>query len=254
MILSAPPRSAPNVGGLVGGTLLGFLLVVAGLLTAYLTAATPLVSSLVPGASSGGRVTIGLGVWSFAMIAGGAMLAAGTSRLAIMLAALRRGSAHRGPAAHALASMRDEVVVADRVVVYEGRRIPELAIGAFGVAVVHSLPASRQIRRSHVGWESRTNDVWRPMDDPLDAATRDADLVRRWLSTADLDFVVRVYAALVVSDQTIQRSPTCAVITAEQIPAWVASLPHQRTLTAGRRGRLLGMARSTRTPAADSRK
>ena len=72
---------------------------------------------------------------------------------------------------------------------------------------------------------------------------RDADRVRHWLSEADLDFVVRVYAAMVVSDRTLERSPTCAVITNEQIPAWIASLPRQRTLTTGRRGRLLAMAR-----------
>jgi hypothetical protein len=73
---------------------------------------------------------------------------------------------------------------------------------------------------------------------------RDADRVRRWLAGADLEFVVRVYAALVVNDRVLQRSPTCAVISPAQIPAWIASLPRQRTLTAGRRARLLALARA----------
>ncbi|MDO8485274.1 MAG: hypothetical protein Q7S35_10065 [Candidatus Limnocylindrales bacterium] len=242
------------MGRLVGGTVLGSVLVVAGLLTAYLTIATSLVSTLVPDVpSGGGRVGIGLGVWSFALIAGGALLVAGTSRLAIILMMLRTGHDDGGPAARALVSTPDDVAVASGVTPREGRPIPELVIGAFGAAVVHELSSSRQIRHGRAGWESRTSDGWQPMEDPLDAAMRDAERVRRWLSTADLDFVVRVYAALVVSDRTLQRSPTCAVISAEQIPAWIASLPRQRTLTAGRRGRLLAMARSAASAEAGSR-
>jgi hypothetical protein len=254
MTLSAHPQPALRFGRLVGGTVLGSVLVAAGLLTAYLTIATPLVSTLVPDApSGGGHVAIGLGVWSFALIAGGALLVAGTSRLAIILAILRTSHGVGGPAARAFASTPDDVVVASGVIPREGRPIPELVLGAFGAAVVHELPPSSQIRHGRAGWESRRRDGWEPMEDPLDVAMRDADRVRRWLSTADLDFVVRVYAALVVSDRTLQRSPTCAVISAEQIPAWMASLPPQRTLTAGRRGRLLAMAQSAGSAEAGSR-
>jgi hypothetical protein len=84
------------------------------------------------------------------------------------------------------------------------------------------------------------------MDDPLEAAARDADRVRRWLSLADLDFVVRVYAAVVVDDRSIQRSPLCATMTEEQIPGWIAALPRQRTLTKGRRDRLMAIMRPPR--------
>jgi hypothetical protein len=94
------------------------------------------------------------------------------------------------------------------------------------------------------GWEARTTDGWRPTDDPFEGATRDADRVRRWFAMADLDFVVRVYAVLLVTDSGIERSPTCASITAGQLPAWLASLPRQRTLTTGRRALLLDLART----------
>jgi len=47
----------------------------------------------------------------------------------------------------------------------------------------------------------------------------------------------------VVNDQVLQRSPTCAVLGFGQIAPWIASLPRQRTLTAGRRARVLSMAR-----------
>lgn len=255
MTLGAVPQSAPRPSSLVGGTLLGSVLAVAGLLTAYLTIATPLVSRLVPDASSGGgHVAIALGVWSFALVAGGAMLMSGAIRLALMLTTLRSGRNVGGPAGRALGSALDEIVVARGVIPKEGPPIPELVIGAFGVAVVHALPTSQQIRHGRVGWDSRTSDGWHPIEDPLAAAVHDVDRVRRWLSAADLDFVVRVYAALVVSDRTLQRSPTCAVISVEQIPAWIASLPRQRTLTAGRRGRLLAMAQPSASAQAASRR
>ena len=71
---------------------------------------------------------------------------------------------------------------------------PRSAIGAFGVAVLHALPAGRQFRQVGTSWEYRTRDGWMPMDNPLDRANRDAERVRRWYTIADLDFVVRVYA------------------------------------------------------------
>jgi hypothetical protein len=132
--------------------------------------------------------------------------------------------------------------VASNVRPTDGQPIPELVIGPFGVAVVHALPSSKSVRHGPAGWEMQSSGGWRPMDDPLEVAIRDADRVRRWLATADLDFVVRVYAALVVDDRALARSPTCAVISTQQIPAWTASLPRQRTLTAGRRERILAMA------------
>ena len=249
MTLIDSTRSTRWLGTLVGGTLIGVLLVAAGALAAYLAIATPLVSRLMPDAPPGGRqVALGLGIWSFSLIAGGALLVAGTHRLAIILTTLRTPRRLCGPAVRAVAHMSDEVVVAGGVVPNAGPPIPELLIGPFGVAVVHELLPSAQVRLGSAGWESRTNDGWMPTDDPLDQAVRDAERVRRWLAAADLDFVVRVYAALVVADETLRRTPACAVIVAEQIPAWIASLPRQRTLTAGRRGRLLALTRSSREP------
>jgi hypothetical protein len=241
MAFSSPPQSVFRFGRLVGGTLLGTLLVVAGLFMAYLTVATPFVSNLVPAHAGGDGVSIGLGVWSFALVAGGGLLVAGTNRLAVIVALLRRRDSEGGPAARALGTTSVETAVARDVVPNEGRPIPELVIGPFGVAVVHALPSARRVRHGRAGWQERTSDGWQPMDDPLDAAMRDAERVRRWFGTADLDFVVRVYAAVVVDDRALERSPTCAVISTQQIQAWIASLPRQRTLTPGRRGRLLAM-------------
>ena len=73
---------------------------------------------------------------------------------------------------------------------------------------------------------------------------RDAERVRHWLANGDLDYVVRVYAALVTTDAAIPRSPLCAVISEDQIPAWLAALPRQRSFSAGRRNHLLTRVRA----------
>lgn len=244
MTLSATPHAPLPTGRLIGGLLAGSALVAAGLAADYLAIATPFVSSLVPETAADGSIGIGFGVWGFALIAGAAFLVAGTDRLARLVAVMRRDAEGHGPAARALSGAVDDVAVASRVVMRDGPAIPELVIGSFGAAVVHQMPSSRLIRRG-ARWETRTSDGWVSMDDPLEAAARDADRVRRWLSLADLDFVVRVYAAVVVDDRTIQRSPFCATLTPEQIPGWVAALPRQRTLTRARRDRLLALARTT---------
>ncbi len=247
MILRVLPHPAFRLGRLLGDTVAGLVLVAAGLLTAYLDIATPTVMGLVPEAA-GRQPFLGLGIWSFALIAGGSLLVAGTDRLARILAAVRHRHGDGGPAARALAQRPDGVVVLGEFVPGDGRPIPEIAIGAFGVAVFHALPGSGRVRRGPRGWEARSGDGWHPTDDPLDAALRDAERVRHWLGTSDLDFVVRTHAALVVGDRVLERTPTCAVVTPSQLAAWVASLPRQRTLTAGRRERLVALAQA---PAVD---
>jgi hypothetical protein len=248
----AVPQTAPRPISLLGNSVAGTGLVAAGLVTAYLTAYTPMVQALVRAGGAESIVTMGLGVWSFSMIAGGALLVSGTSRLAAIVAVLRTGGLGlqtRGVAGRALAGSNEETVVAGAVIRVDGTRIPELVVGAFGAAVIHELPRGGRTRQTRNGWELRTDNGWRPTDDPLETVSRDAERVRRWLQLEDLDFVVRVYGAL-VSDQPLVRSATCAVIRPDQIQGWLAALPRQRTLTAGRRARLIAMATPSRsTPA-----
>ena len=244
---NAASQAAPRSLRLVGATVLGFGLVAAGVTSAYLTLATPLVSLLVPTSPSSDGVVLGLAAWSFSLVFGGALLVSGTSRLAFILAALRRGGSNRGPAALALARAEDEVVLANAVIPIDHVTVPELVIGSFGVAVVHELQPSPRVRQTRGGWEIRVGDSWQPMADPRDAAARDAERVRRWFAVTELDFVVRVAAALVVTDRPLARTPSCAVVAPNQIEGWLASLPRQRTLTAGRRSRLVSMLRQAST-------
>ena len=242
-ITSARPDR--RLGSLVIGTVLGASLVAAGLSLAFLAIDTPFVSGLVVAPRSGStRIAITLLVWTLSMIAGASLLVSGASRLAITVAGVRSRSRSRGSAVvQALAALGADVVVATGVVLHGGRPVPELVIGPFGVAVVHELSPRTAIRRVGRSWEARTVDGWTPTEHPLDRVARDAERVRHWLTHGDLDFVVRVHAALVTPDLSMPRSPLCAVITADQIPAWIAALPRQRSLSPGRRQHLTARVR-----------
>ena len=93
----------------------------------------------------------------------------------------------------------------------------------------------------HVGsrWEIRDErGRWLPIEAPLDRATRDAERVRGWLASDDRDFLVRVYAAIVTDDRTVERTPACAVVAPADLADWIAALPAQRGLSPERRERL----------------
>jgi hypothetical protein len=249
MHLISQTRPAGRLGPLVGGTLLGASLVATGLGLAFMTVGTPFVARLVPasriGSTPGG---ISLIVWALALVAGAALAAAGTNRLAATIVSVRAGTTRRSSVLRMMSALPEEVVVATDVTPSGGRPIPELVIGPFGVAVVHEMSSSASIRRVGQSWEARTSDGWGPAETPLDGAVRDAERIRHWLAHGDLDFVVRVYAALVTNDPTIARSTGCAVITADQIPAWITALPRQRSFTAGRRHHLLARLREAVPP------
>jgi hypothetical protein len=241
MHLFTPSRAVQPVGSLVGAALFGLVCVTIGVAMAYLTIESPMVGRLAParGASAPG---VAIGIWAFALVAGLALIVAGTNQLAAVVAGIRGGRSRHSPVARAAGRLPEDTILASDVVPLDGRPIPELVIGPFGVAVFHELPPAGWLRRVGHGWEANTGDGWRPAEDPLDHLARDAERVRRWLGHGDLDFVTRVYAALVAPDLTIARSPTCAVITEDQIVDWLLVLPRQRSLTAGRRSRILTMA------------
>ena len=144
MQLINPPRPQRNVGSLIVGTLLGSCLVAGGLGLAFLALETPVVSTLVPGSRAGTPlVLIALLVWALALIAGGALLFAGTNRLATIAATIR-SRRRQSPVVAALGSLPADVSVAIDVEPTDGRPIPELVIGPFGVAVIHELRATRR--------------------------------------------------------------------------------------------------------------
>jgi hypothetical protein len=251
MQMISPTRPDRHLGSLVGGTVLGAGLVASGLGLAFMAIGTPLVTRLVPaGRPDSNQLSLSILALACAVIAGAALAVAGTGQLAALVASVHSYAGRRSPMARMIGSLPDDLVVATQLVPGEGRPIPVLIVGPFGVAVMHETGGPESIRRVGPSWETRTSGGWAPTEYPLDGLARDAERVRRWLANGDLDFVVRVYAALVTDDSSIARSPVSAVISADQIPAWIEALPKQRSFSTGRRHHLLARLRGTVAPRA----
>jgi hypothetical protein len=234
----AYPRSLSLLTGLAAGT----VLIVAGLTLAYATFATPLVDRLAGSVPLGGSASaVGSMAWPLAVVATAVFLGVGAARLAEVLATVQP-SRPREPGL--AAGLPEDVLLARNVDPGDGRPVPVLLVGRFGAAVVRELPVASATRREGQYWEALAADGWVRIENPLDRTARDAERVRRWLAHDDQDFVVRVYAAVIAPDASLPRTPTCAVITRDQLPAWLRSLPQQRSLTEGRRARLAGFVRS----------
>ena len=213
---SAPPRRP--VGAIVSGTLVGATLVAGGLSLAYLAFATPLLALLMPtGRLDTGAMASGMIVMALALVAPMVFIAVGTTRLAKLVASLRPLAAHKSLLERLAADLPSDVVGASEVTLYDGRSVPAMLIGSFGVVVLRDLPRASLTRRTGASWELRTRAGWVPTEDPMERASRDADRVRQWLSGDDRDFLVKTYAAVIAPpERGLMRSASCAVVAPEQ--------------------------------------
>jgi len=234
------PATAAQVlfGGFLGATLL-----VAGVALGWLTFATPILHAFdMPVRPNVGQMPLGAMGWTLFLTAPAACILLGVVRL---LGTSER-IASRRPRPSVVSSLAGtlgaEYAVAVNVQLPDGRAIPEIVIGPHGVAGIETLPPPSLTRHSGGRWEARLDGGrWSPMESPLDRASRDAARVRRWFASDDRDFVVKVYAAVIALDESLPRTPSCAVVTRGQIPAWLAALPIQRSLNASRRERLVAL-------------
>lgn len=239
------PVERRSVGLVLSGTVLGTLLVVSGVVAAYVVFATPLLTSTIPtGRPTAGQMAVGMAIWAAALVAPAAFLLAGTARLARILAIVRGRRPARSNALRGLNDLGEDVTVASGLTLPDGRGVSNLVIGHFGMAVVRELPPAGVTRVREGNWELRTKRGWIALENPLDRATRDAERVRRWMANDDADFLVKVYTAVVAADPQIARTAACAVLTPDQLATWVTGLPPQRSLTESRRQRMLDFARS----------
>jgi hypothetical protein len=226
------------VGGLVGAALL-----VAGLALGWLAYGTPLLRSIdVPVRASPGQIALGAAAWALALTAPAACVLMGLARLAgttEKMARMRR----RPRTVAASRNLGEEYVAAANVRLPDGRSIPEIVIGPHGVAIMQPGPPSAATRHHGSRWEVRLDGKWVPLENPVERATRDLEAVRRWLTTNDQDFLVRVHTALVTTDASVERSTSCAVITPDQVAGWLTALPPQRSLTDSRRTWLIDLVR-----------
>jgi hypothetical protein len=235
--------SRPSTRAMVLGALVGGVLLVGGLVVAWLAFGTPFISRFAPvGRPTTTETAAGILAWTFALVAPAAFILAGVARLVALVDALIRARPRPTPALRAARQLPHDYVVVTRFRLADGRIIPDLVVGPFGIAVLEELPPAT--RRHGNAWEVRGPSGWLPLENPLARAARDADRVRRWLAQDEQDFVVKVHAAIVAPDASVPRTDVCAVITQAQVPAWLAALPVQRSLTASRRERLVESIRS----------
>jgi hypothetical protein len=242
--VTAPTRSPRRLQAFAG-IAVGTILVIGGLALGWLMLGTSFLASFMPvGRPNPGQLALGAIAWGVALIAPAAVLMVGAARLASAAEMILAARPRPTPAARLAAVLGDEYVVAPRVALPDGRRVPEVVIGPFGAAVIAELPPSGVTRYRGATWEVRgPRGRWLPIENPLDRAARDAERVRRWIADEDHDFVVKTYAAVVSGDPKVERTAACAVIEADQIPAWLRSLPAQRSLTPTRRARIAELIR-----------
>jgi hypothetical protein len=245
MIYPAASTRLPR-GPIVAGTLVGLVLLVGGLGLAWLAFATPLVRGLTPTAirPAPEQMAVGAIIWGFSLVAPPSFAIVGLVRLSRVAAILFRRR-NRGAIGKFAGSLGDDIAVAPIVRLPEGRVVRNVVAGSHGVAILAELPPTGATRRNGTTWEvHRADGRWVPFENPLERAAHDAERVRGWFAAGDRDFVVKVYAAVVTSDISLDRTPACAVITPEQIPSWLASLPPQRSLSSTRRAELVDQIRS----------
>jgi hypothetical protein len=240
------PRSARRIrpaamAAVLGDGLVGATLIVTGFTLAFLCFLTPVVRSVQATVrDSTGQLSVAIVAWVIALALPVACLVVGLVRLDSTSKALARFRPRRPLLERFQDRLGDDYFAAADVELPDGRLVPEIVIGPYGVAVLEEAPPPEATRHRAGRWEVRLDESrWAPMENPLERVGRDADRVRRWLAADDRDFVVKVYAALVASEPDLARTPACAVITREQAPAWLTSLPAQRSLSAGRLERVV---------------
>jgi hypothetical protein len=234
----------PSIGPLLGGTAIATILIVTGIVMAYVVLATPMLSTILPsGRLNIGQMATGILIWTIALVGPAAFVLLGASRLVRILTTLKVRNPPRSTLLRALDSLPDDVVVARGLTLPDGRAVSDVVLGSFGAAVIRELPPAAMTRIREGRWELRTPRGWMPLENPLERAGRDSERVRRWLGHDDVDFVVKTYAAVVGAGRSITRTADCAVLTPDELAPWIAALPPQRSLTEGRRDQVLDLVR-----------
>ena len=221
---------------------IGLALVAAAAALVYLVFLGNFLDRFMPaGRPSTYELVAGALAWTFALTAPAGFGLVGLARIVTAFDKWRARRPRITPTVRLRRAIGDDHVVATAVRVPDGRPIPELVLGPFGAAVIEELPpAGAVVSRGVRTWEVRVGKGFiRTIENPLERAAQDAERVRGWLSPDDADYVLKVYAAVVGNDPRVQRSPSVAVIAPNQVAEWIATLPVQRSIDAGRRERIV---------------
>ncbi len=199
------------------------------------------------GQASTYQLVAGALAWTFALTAPAGFGLVGVARLTTAIERARARRPRITPAVRLARAIGDDHVVATNIRIPDGSRvIPELVVGPFGVAIIEELPPAHAVMSRGIrSWEVRSGSGRvQTIENPLERAGRDVDRVRAWLSSDDSDHVLKVYAAVVGTDERVERSQACAVIAPEQVAGWLTSLPPQATLDEIRRDRIVRTIRA----------
>jgi hypothetical protein len=244
VIAAAPTATIVQRLAVARSAVVAALLVAAAASLAWLFIGTPFVGSLIPeGRPSDAQVIMDVLVWTAVLVVPASLLLIGVTRLVEVIEAA--ASLRPRPLSPAVRNaLADDALAATDLRLPGGRRVHELVLGQFGIVVVGEVPPPSISRAVGTRWEIKDErGRWIPVEGPLDRTARDAERVRGWLASDDRDFVVKVYGVVITNDQRVQRTPTCAVVRPADFPAWVATLPPQRGLTASRRERVEQMVK-----------
>ena len=245
-VLHAQPTRTGSSLSIVTGLTIGLLLVGLGVALAYLAVATPFSQQFTPDPRSGpSRVVISAIGWTLVIAAPAIAALAGFAWLAGVAeqTGARRKRPH--PVSELSRVLGEDYVAATGIELPDGRLVSEVIVGPHGVAVFEPLPPASLTRVQNGRWELRVGrDRWVAMENPIERATRSADRVRHWLGEEDHGFVVRVYAAVIAPEGVLTRSPSCAVVSREQVPAYLNALSAQRGFTPARRTRIVDQIRA----------
>lgn len=212
----------------------GWLVIAGGF--AWLVFGTPLLAELVRlDAPTTATPLVGAAAWAIALVAPAGFAVLGLARLAGAVAQVRAERSRRPPVSRMASSLPPGCAAIPAVHLPDGTRIRDVVLGPHGVAIFERLPPLAAVRRSGERWEVRFSDgSWRPIENPLGRAARDAERLRRHLEGEEREFVVRVQAAVLGNPQEVARAEGCAVVPLRDVPAWVAALPAQRGLSPDR--------------------
>jgi hypothetical protein len=231
---------------LAAGMLIAVLLLGLAAALAYLAIATPFAERFMPQPQASTVAVIAGAVgWALLLTAPAIAAIAGIAWLAHVAERGLTIGKRPHPITDLSRILGPAYATASEIRLPDGRTVAGVIVGPHGVAVLDVLPPREFVRDRAGAWERRIDkDRWVPEENPLERAARTADGVRHWLGAGDRDFVVKVHVAVIATDRSVPRTPSCAVITPDQIPAYLASLPAQRSFTPERRAHIFELLRS----------
>jgi hypothetical protein len=244
-VIRAHARRRPTDRALAIARLTGVLYIITGLCMAWLTLATPFVDVFAArGRAVSSETAFHALGWLMALALPTICLIVGTHHILDFAELQNPFAARRDPLAGIGSSLGQDYVAVRDMTLPGGRQVSSLLVGPPGIVVLGRVPAATEARQIDGRWEARVaNDQWIAIENPLERVARDADAVRRWLAAGEHGFVVKVYAAVLASDESVARNATTAVVARGQIPAFLAKLPPHRTFTSARRRQVLDRIR-----------